>query len=135
VKLRPRRDRRRRARKTALSLIAQLPHLLRLLARLMRDPRIALGDKVLFAGVAAYLLMPADLIPDLLAPLGLIDDVYLVGLALARLFGRAGPDVLLEHWDGDPRALGYLVEGVHQIGGLLPGPVRSTLRKVVRRAG
>lgn len=92
-------------------------------------------DKILLGLVVAYTLTPADLIPDILAPLGLVDDLYLLGLALARLFGRAGPDLLLEHWDGDPRELGFLVEGVDQIGDLLPSPVRRVLRRAVRKVG
>jgi uncharacterized membrane protein YkvA (DUF1232 family) len=116
-------------------LIRELPHLLRLLGRLIRDPRVALLDKLIFGFVVAYTLTPVDLIPDILSPLGLVDDLYLLGLSLARMFARAGPDLLLEHWDGEPAALGYLVEGVEQIGGLLPGPVRRVLRRSIRRTG
>jgi uncharacterized membrane protein YkvA (DUF1232 family) len=122
-------------RQAARSLIRELPHLLRLLGRLIRDPRVALLDKLIFGFVVAYTLTPVDLIPDILSPLGLVDDLYLLGLSLARMFARAGPDLLLEHWDGEPAALGYLVEGVEQIGGLLPGPVRRVLRRSIRRTG
>jgi uncharacterized membrane protein YkvA (DUF1232 family) len=130
-----RRRKRHPARGAALSLIRQLPNLLRLLFRLIRDPRVAGMDKLLLGLVVAYTLTPADLIPDFLMPLGLVDDLYLLGLALARLFGRAGPDLLLEHWDGEPADLGFLVEGVDQIGGLLPAPVRRALRRTVRKVG
>lgn len=122
-------------RQAARLLIRELPHLLRLLGRLIRDPRVALLDKLIFGFVVAYTLTPVDLIPDILSPLGLVDDLYLLGLSLARMFARAGPDLLLEHWDGEPAALGYLVEGVEQIGGLLPGPVRRVLRRSIRRTG
>lgn len=101
--------------------------------RLLRDPRVAAADKVLFGAVIAYVLTPLDLLPDFLAPLGLVDDLYLVGLALSRLLGRAGSDLLVEHWDGDARELGFLIEGVEQIGGVLPGRVRGTLRRIVSR--
>lgn len=123
------------ARRSARSLIRELPNLLRLIVRLLRDRRVAIADKVLFGLVIVYTITPVDLVPDLLAPLGLVDDLYLLGLALARLVGRAGPEILLEHWDGSPARLGYLIEGVEDIGGLLPRPVRRALRRTARKAG
>src|SRR5690606_15974060 len=88
----------------------------------------------------AYLLTPADFLPDMLGVLGFVDDLYLLGLAIARLFARAGPDLLLDHWRGDPHTLGFLVEGVDQLGDALPPQVRRAVRslfdagsRVVRR--
>ena len=86
---------------------------------------------MLFTSVIAYVLLPMDLLPDFFGVLGLTDDLFLIGLALNRLFGRAGSDLLLEHWDGDPRALGYLLEGVEEIGQLLPRYLRAALRRLV----
>lgn len=126
---------RRGARRAARSLIRELPNLFRLVFRLLRDPRVARVDKVLFGAVALYMLTPIDLIPDFLGVIGWVDDLYLLGLALGRLMGSAGPDALLRHWDGNPAALGYLVEGVEEIGGLLPANVRRGLRRVTKRPG
>lgn len=122
-------------RRSARSLIRELPNLLRLVVRLLRDRRVPIADKVLFGLVVVYTITPLDLVPDLLAPLGLVDDLYLLGLALAHLLARAGPEILLEHWDGSPARLGYLIEGVEDIGGLLPRPVRQALRRTARKAG
>jgi uncharacterized membrane protein YkvA (DUF1232 family) len=108
-----------------------MPNFFGLLIRLMRDARVPRLDRVLFGLVMAYVLMPADLIPDIFGFLGLADDLYLIGLALNRLFSRAGPDLLLEHWEGNPRALGYVVEGVEEIGALLPRRIRETLKGFV----
>lgn len=123
--------RRRSARRTVAKLLRELPNLFKLLIRLLKDPRISTLDRVLFAAVMTYVLLPVDLIPDALSFLGLADDLYLVGLALNRLFSRAGPDMLLEHWEGNPRALGYLIEGVEEVGSLLPAKVRSVLKGFV----
>ncbi|NJD11385.1 MAG: DUF1232 domain-containing protein [Gemmatimonadetes bacterium] len=125
---RRRRRRRRSAVSEARSLLRELPNLLKLLYRLIRDVRVPRVDKLLFGFVVAYVLTPADLLPDFLGYLGVVDDLYLVALALGRLLARAGDDVLLEHWDGNPHALGYLIEGVDQLGDMLPGPVRRILR-------
>jgi uncharacterized membrane protein YkvA (DUF1232 family) len=132
---RPRLFRRRpRSRLFAIFMLRHLPRLLRLVLRLMRDPRIGRGTKALFALVAAYVLAPVDLIPDFLGFVGLIDDAYFVGLALHRLMAAAGTDILLEHWDGNPRDLGFIVEGVEEVGELLPRRVRAILAGVVNRA-
>lgn len=126
--------RRRGAREAVIAILQQLPYFLRLLYRLLRDPRVRRADKALVLGVMAYILTPADLLPDFLGFLGMVDDLYLLGLALDRLLRRAGPDLLLDHWDGNPRALQYLVERVEQIGALVPAPVRALLRGRLREA-
>ena len=123
--------RRKSRRQTAVKLLRELPNFLKLLLRLLRDERVAKLDRMLFTSVIAYVLLPMDLLPDFFGVLGLTDDLFLIGLALNRLFGRAGPDLLLEHWDGDPRALGYLMEGVEEIGELLPRYLRAALRRLV----
>ena len=134
--LRPRRRRRPSSRRrTAAALVRELPRLLLLIGRLLRDARVSGADRALFVLVMAYVIAPIDLLPDFLGVFGLVDDLYLVGLALGRLFGRAGPDVLLEHWSGDPRTLGYLIEGVDKLGTLLPPSVRRTLHKTAKRVG
>lgn len=125
----PRRRRRRRSpRHEARSLLRELPNVLKLLYRLIRDGRVPRADKLLFGFALAYVVTPADLLPDFLGFLGVVDDLYLVALALGRLLARAGDEVLLEHWDGNPRSLGYLIEGVDQLGDMLPRPIRRFLR-------
>jgi uncharacterized membrane protein YkvA (DUF1232 family) len=114
-------------RAAAKSLIREMPKLLKLLFRLMVDSRVPLKDKALFALVAAYVISPLDLIPDFGGLLGMVDDLYLVGLALGRLLASAGEDILLEHWDGDARTLGFFIETVESFGGLLPSGIRNAL--------
>lgn len=124
----PLRSRRNAARRAARGLIRELPSFLKLLYRLLRDRRVARADKLLFAAVTAYVVAPLDLVPDFMGVFGLVDDLYLLGLALGRLLTRAGPELLLEHWDGNPRSLGYLIDGVDQLGEMLPEPIRKALR-------
>ena len=121
-------QRKKTARKTVIKLLRELPNLFKLLIRLIRDPRIPSLDKIMFGLVMAYVISPLDLMPDFMGALGMTDDLFLVGLALNRLFAQAGPDMLLEHWEGNPRALGYLIEGVEEVGSLLPAKIRNALR-------
>jgi uncharacterized membrane protein YkvA (DUF1232 family) len=122
------------SRRAARSLLRELPSFLKLLYRLLRDSRVPAADRVLFGLVTAYVLAPVDLVPDVFGVFGFVDDLYLLGLALARLLARAGPAVLLEHWDGNPRSLGYLIEGVEQLGEMLPAPIRRILRGATERS-
>lgn len=124
--------RRRRRRNAARSLLRELPNLFKLVFRLLRDPEVPKLYKLLFGAVSVYMLTPLDLIPDFLGVLGWVDDLYLLGLALGKLMGAAGPNVLLRHWEGNPAALGYLVEGVDEIGGMLPDRVRGALAGLAR---
>jgi uncharacterized membrane protein YkvA (DUF1232 family) len=138
MKLFPRRRQRRfrlgarAARGLARQMIGQLPNLLLLVTRLLRDPRVRAADKALLVFVIAYVVTPADLLPDFIAVLGLVDDLYLLSLALGRLLVRAGPDRLLEHWSGNPATLGYFVESVDQLGRLLPASIRRVLGRRTR---
>src|SRR5690606_20050009 len=124
--------RRRKRRNAARSLVRELPNLFKLVFRLLRDPDVPRANKVLFGAVAVYMLTPLDMVPDFLGVLGWVDDLYLLGLALGRLMGSADPNVLLRHWDGNPKALGYLIEGVEEIGGTLPKKVQGALSSLAK---
>lgn len=93
------------AKRTLMGYILELPRFLKLLWGLITDHRVATTDKLLVAGAIAYILMPADLVPDVIPFLGEVDDVYLLILALRRLIRNAGRTVLLAHWTGDPASL------------------------------
>jgi uncharacterized membrane protein YkvA (DUF1232 family) len=82
-------------------VIGQIPSYLRLFVGLLTDPRVSRLDKLLVAGAIAYILMPIDLVPDVIPFLGQVDDIYLLMLALQRLIGNAGLVVVAEHWPGD----------------------------------
>ena len=125
--------RKKRGQRTVRRLVRQIPRVLTLIARLLRDNRVPAIDKAIFAAVLAYIVAPFDLMPDFLIGIGYADDLYLLALALNRLLSGAGGRVLLEHWGGDPRDLELLVEGVDDIGAIIPGPVRGELQSALRR--
>ena len=93
------------AKRTVMGYILELPRFLRLLWGLITDRRVSTTDKLLVAGAIGYIVMPVDLIPDVIPFLGQVDDVYLLILALRRLIRNAGSTVLLSHWTGDPASL------------------------------
>ena len=81
------------------------PHLVQLIVRLTRDPRVSGRTKSVLAGVAVYLASPVDLVPDFIPLLGYLDDVLLVAIVLDGLLNHVDRAVVLEHWPGDPQSL------------------------------
>ncbi len=92
-----------------------LPDVIRLLRRLAADPELPRGVRVRLWLLLGYLLLPIDLIPDLIPVIGYADDAIVVALALRSVTHRAGPAALSRHWPGSPEgldAIRHLVAGL-----------------------
>lgn len=92
-------------RGTAAALVRLLPDLVVLAGRLLRDPALPRRHKLLLAGLAAYLAVPVDLVPDFVPVAGQLDDVVLVALVLRLVLRGAGPELVRRHWPGPPETL------------------------------
>ncbi len=89
----------------ARALATFIPDCIRLVRRLVGDPRIPRRRKVLLALLVAYLASPIDLIPDFVPVAGQLDDAILVAVVL-RIVLRSGGDQLLDElWPGPPESL------------------------------
>ena len=98
------------------SFLMFLPNMFTLLGRLLKDSRVSLADKALFAGAIIYVIMPLDFIPDFIPFVGQVDDIYLVALSLLRLLNRADESVVRENWSGG----GDIVSLANSIAGIAP---------------
>jgi uncharacterized membrane protein YkvA (DUF1232 family) len=97
-------------RKTiARELVTFLPNLIRLFRGLLGDGRVPRSSKVLLLVGAFWLASPIDLIPEFLPGVGPLDDAIVAGLVLRHVMKRAGPDVVKDHWRGDPKTIGLLL--------------------------
>ena len=110
-----------------------LPDLTVLLTRLLRDPRVPRGPKLVALLGLGYLLSPIDLLPEvLLGPIGLVDDLLVVSAALSHLLNDVHPDVVRAHWSGRGDAL----EVIQRVSGWSRGFLRrkfgAALRRVLR---
>lgn len=114
------------------TLLLAIPRFVLLLFRLMRDPRVAAADRAILGSAALYALTPLDLIPDFLPVAGQLDDLFLLALAIDRLIRRAGPDLVLEHWDGSAETLDLLCGSLEDLSRRLPGEVRKRLSAAVQ---
>ncbi len=90
----------------ARDLVLLFPDLVMLLVRLLRDPRVPVGSKVIALLGLSYALSPLDLLPEiLLGPIGLLDDLIVVAAALSRIVNHVHPDLVRAHWSGQGDAL------------------------------
>jgi uncharacterized membrane protein YkvA (DUF1232 family) len=96
-------------RLAAKELVTLLPHLIRLFRALVRDSRVPRGSKVWLVVGAAWLASPIDLVPEFVPVLGPLDDAVVAVLVLRHVIRRAGPEVVAEHWKGDPATLRRLL--------------------------
>ncbi|WP_456434502.1 YkvA family protein [Thermosulfuriphilus sp.] len=108
-------------------IIRLLPRFLALIVSLMRDPRVSKADKAILGATVVYLLNPVDLIPDAIPFVGLVDDIYLVALALLRLLNRTDESVLREHWQGEPDIIPLVKKAADLAVWFLPSRVRQAL--------
>ena len=69
---------------------------------LIHDPRVGRFDKFLLVVAVAWVASPIDLIPEFIPVFGPLDDVVVVALILRRLVRHAGPELVSDHWRGDP---------------------------------
>lgn len=94
------------ARTGLRDLLLLVPDLAVLLSRLLRDDRVASGDKAIAILGLGYLLSPIDLMPAwLFGPLGVLDDLVVLGAAVSRIMNHVHPDVVRAHWPGQGDAL------------------------------
>jgi len=82
---------------TALQVLLHLPSLIRLYWRLLQDPRVSVWPKLLLFGAFAYVVLPFDLIPDVIPFVGEIDDLMIVILAARWFVQWCPPEVVREH--------------------------------------
>lgn len=117
-------------RKLAADAVYLLPNLIKLLGRLVRDPRVPRRSKVVIGVALAYLVSPVDLIPEFIPVIGFADDILLVSYAVNHLIAVAGEDVVLEHWDG-PRDMLELVRSVLEVtSDLVPPQIKRLITRL-----
>jgi uncharacterized membrane protein YkvA (DUF1232 family) len=107
-----------------------LPDFCVLLLRLLRDERVAKGDKAVALLGIAYVLSPIDLVPALFfGPLGVLDDVIVVTAAASRIVNHVHPDVVRSHWPGK----GDVLDAIHRVSEWSETQVGARLRGLLRR--
>jgi uncharacterized membrane protein YkvA (DUF1232 family) len=104
-----------------------LPNMLKLLGNLMKDSRVPLAEKALFAAAIVYVVVPFDFIPDVFPFIGQVDDVYLVALSLLRLLSKTDESVIKENWSGGGDVIGLAKSVAKLAPMLLPKKISRVL--------
>ncbi len=117
------------ARQLMQDAVLMMPNLVKLVTRLLKDPRVPRRAKITLGIAAAYVASPIDLIPEMIPVIGWADDVLIVMFALDALIDRAGEEVVEELWDGP----GDLLSLVRDIVGLSRNLVPRRLSQLIDR--
>jgi uncharacterized membrane protein YkvA (DUF1232 family) len=118
------------ARQLARDAALMLPNLVKLLGRLLKDPRVPRRSKLVLGASIAYVMSPIDLLPEIIPVAGMLDDLFLVVFALNHLIDRAGEEVVLEHWDGPQDLLGMIRSVLSTMNEIVPGRIRRLLGRL-----
>jgi uncharacterized membrane protein YkvA (DUF1232 family) len=86
-------------------LLKALPDLVRLIARLVRDPMLPRAAKIALAAGMVYLASPIDLIPDFIPIVGYLDDLLLASLLVDGILNWVDRGLILKYWPGTPDSL------------------------------
>lgn len=78
-------------------LVFRLPTYARVVWGIERDPRTPLPLKAMLAAALAYVLLPIDVIPDVIPIIGHADDLTILLLVLDLFLQNAPADVRAEH--------------------------------------
>ena len=97
-----------------------LPNLIKLVGRLLLDPRVPRRAKISLGLASAYVVSPIDLIPEVIPVIGWADDVLIVMFAIDSLIDRSGRELVDEHWDGPGDLLSLIREVVGLSRSLMP---------------
>lgn len=92
-------------RSAARELATLLPNLLSLFRGLLGDPQVPTGSKILLWLALVWVISPIDLVPEFVPIVGPVDDAIVAALVLRHVIRSAGPEVVSEHWRGDPATL------------------------------
>lgn len=111
----------------ASRVMADSANIVRLSVGLARDPRVPVRNKLIFAGVAGYFLLPNDIVPDWLPGLGRLDDVIMLCVGLDAMLNHVPESVLSEYWQGDPALLNAIRSGVQTATEFVPDKLMRAL--------
>ncbi|REK15635.1 MAG: DUF1232 domain-containing protein [Actinobacteria bacterium] len=107
-----------------------IPNLVKLVGRLMTDPRVPRRSKIALGAAAAYVASPVDLIPEVIPVIGWADDVVILLMAIDSLINRSGPEIVEEHWDGPIDLLSLIEDILALTRTLVPKRIRSLFDRI-----
>jgi len=117
-------------RQLAKDAALMLPNLVKLLSRLVKDPRVPRRSKLVLLAAVGYVISPIDILPEMIPVAGILDDLFLVAFALNHLIERAGEELVVEHWDGPQDILEMVRSALGTINDFVPQKIRKLLGRL-----
>lgn len=117
-------------RQLAKDAALMLPNLVKLLSRLVKDPRVPRRSKLVLLAAVGYVISPIDILPEFIPVAGILDDLFLVAFALNHLIERAGEEIVVEHWDGPQDILEMVRSTLGTINDFVPQKIRKLLGRL-----
>jgi uncharacterized membrane protein YkvA (DUF1232 family) len=111
--------------------VLALPNIVKLIGRLLADPRVPRRSKIALGLASAYAVSPIDVIPEFIPVIGWADDVLVVLYAVDSLIQRAGPELVEEHWDGPGDLLALINDVMGLARGLMPRRIGAVLDRLI----
>lgn len=117
----------------AVRYVKTVGNFARLLAGLMLDERVDKKVKIFAGAVLAYIIAPADFIPEIFSGLfGMLDDFVLSAFAINVILNWVDPVIVRSHWRGDKDLLGTIQRGIKNAEVLIPDAI---VRKIQQWIG
>jgi uncharacterized membrane protein YkvA (DUF1232 family) len=119
-------------------LVIKLPTYARVVWGIMRDPRTPIGLKGMLAAALAYVILPVDLIPDVIPILGQADDLTVLLLVLDVFIQNAPAEVRAEHTARARNGTADLDRDLEKLRGVMGGRfdrIRDNLPELLDRYG
>jgi len=110
-----------------IQLIRALPDLIRLIAKLVRDPMLPRAAKVALAAVMVYLASPVDLIPDFIPLVGYLDDLLLASVLVDGLLNWVDRGLILKYWPGSADSLERLGRAARMLAVWVPRRLKARI--------
>lgn len=85
------------------------PDLLGLIRRLIASGRLGRRGRAALGLLALYLVLPIDVVPDVIPLVGWADDLVIVVLVLRAVVRRTGSELVRANWPGSPGGLAVLL--------------------------
>ncbi len=117
------------SRQLVTDAVLMMPNIIKLVGRLIKDPRVPRRAKISLGLAFAYVISPIDLVPEVIPVVGWADDVIIVMFAIDSLIARAGTEIVEEHWDGP----GDLLSLVQDVVGLSRNFVPKRIGQIIDR--
>jgi uncharacterized membrane protein YkvA (DUF1232 family) len=119
-------------------LVIKLPTYARVVWGIMRDPRTPIGLKAMLAAALAYVVLPVDVIPDVIPILGQADDLTVLLLVLDLFIQNAPAEVRAEHTTRAKNGTADLDRDLEKLRGMMGGRfdrIRDNLPELLDRYG